>query len=47
MGVEVQFHAFLTKALDGDEWLTSRPGRFTPEEIAPRTDWIGGWVKQK
>jgi hypothetical protein len=35
---------FLTSALDGDEWLASRPGRFTPGERAPGTHWIGGWV---
>jgi len=27
--VQVQLHAFLTFALDGCEWLTSRPGRCT------------------
>jgi hypothetical protein len=27
--VEVKLHAFLTSALDGSEWLASRPGRFT------------------
>jgi hypothetical protein len=43
-GVEVELHAFLTSALDGDEWSTSRPGRFTPRERAPRTHWIGCWV---
>jgi hypothetical protein len=42
-GVEVQLHA-LTSALDGGEWLASRPGRFTPRERAPGTHWIGGWV---
>jgi hypothetical protein len=26
---EVQFHSFLTSALDGGEWLTSRTGRLT------------------
>jgi hypothetical protein len=30
---------FLTSALVGGEWSTSRPGRFTPG-----THWIGGWV---
>jgi hypothetical protein len=34
----------LTSALDGGEWLASRPGRFTPREKAPGTHWIGGWV---
>jgi hypothetical protein len=34
----------LTSALDGDEWLASRPGRFTPREKTPGTHWIGGWV---
>jgi len=33
VGVEVQLHA-LSSALDGDEWLASRPGRFIPEETA-------------
>jgi hypothetical protein len=31
-------------ALDGGEWSASRPGRFTPREVAPGTHWIGGWV---
>jgi hypothetical protein len=31
-GAEVQFHSFLTTALNGDEWLTPRPVRFTPRE---------------
>jgi hypothetical protein len=43
-GVEVEAQAFLTSALDGGEWSTSRPGRFTPEEGAPVTNWVGGWV---
>jgi hypothetical protein len=34
----------LTSALDGGEWLASRPRRFTPRERAPGTHWIGGWV---
>jgi hypothetical protein len=34
----------LTSALDGDEWLGSRPGRFTPRERAPGAQWRGGWV---
>jgi hypothetical protein len=42
--VDVYIHIFLTSALIGGEWSTSRPGRFTPGEIAPRTHWIGGWV---
>jgi len=37
-------HAFVTSALDGDEWSASCPGRFTPRERAPGTRWIGGWV---
>jgi hypothetical protein len=39
-GVDV----FLTSVLVGDEWSTSRPGRFIPEEKAPGTHWIGDWV---
>jgi hypothetical protein len=34
----------LTWALDGGEWSTSRPGRFTHRESAPGTHWTGGWV---
>jgi hypothetical protein len=30
--------------LDRDEWSASRPGRFTPREGTPVTNWIGGWV---
>jgi hypothetical protein len=43
-GVDVQIHIFLTSALVGGEWSASRPGRFTPEERAPSTHQIGGWV---
>jgi hypothetical protein len=43
-GVDVLFHIFLTLALVGGEWSTSRPYRFTPRETAPGTQWIGGWV---
>jgi hypothetical protein len=35
---------FSTSALYKGEWSASRPGRFTAEEIAPGTHWIGGWV---
>jgi hypothetical protein len=40
-------HVILTSALVGGEWSTSRPGCFTPEERAPGTHWIGGWVSPK
>jgi hypothetical protein len=43
-GVGVHSHVFLTSALVGDEWSTSRHGRFTPEERVPGTHWIGGWL---
>jgi hypothetical protein len=43
-GMEVQLHAFLTSALEGDEWLALGPGCFTRWETAPRTRWLGGWV---
>jgi hypothetical protein len=46
LGVEVQLHSW-TLALDGDEWLASRPGRFTPRERAPVTHCIGGWVSPR
>jgi hypothetical protein len=33
---------FLTLALDQGEWPASCSSRFTPREIAPGTNWIGG-----
>jgi hypothetical protein len=33
-GAKVQFHSFLTSALDGGEWSASHPGRFTCGERA-------------
>jgi hypothetical protein len=35
---------FLPSALVGGERSASRPGRFTPEERAPDTYLVGGWV---
>jgi hypothetical protein len=43
-GVDVYLHVFLTSALVGGEWSPSRRGRFTREETAPVTHWIGGLV---
>jgi hypothetical protein len=40
--VDVEIHIFLTSALVGGEWSTSRPGRFV--ERAPSTHRTGGWV---
>jgi hypothetical protein len=34
----------LTVALDGAEWLPSRPGRFTLSERTPGTHCVGSWV---
>jgi hypothetical protein len=45
-GMEVQFHAFLTSALDGSEWSASGTGRFTPRKRDPGTPWIGGYVSK-
>jgi hypothetical protein len=33
--VEVQFQSLLTSELGGDEWLATRPGRFTPGKKPP------------
>jgi len=33
-GMEVQFQALITSALDGDEWSVSGRGQLTPREIA-------------
>jgi hypothetical protein len=43
-GVNVQIYIFVTSALAGSEWSASRPCRFTPEERAPGTHCLGGWV---
>jgi hypothetical protein len=40
-------HIFLTSALVGGEWSASRLDRFTPEEIARGTHWIGGMVNPR
>jgi hypothetical protein len=42
--VDEQIHIFLPSALAGGEWSASRHCRFTTEERAPDTHWIGGWV---
>ena len=39
---KVQFHSFLTLALDGGEWSASRPGLLTARKS---THWTGGWVR--
>jgi hypothetical protein len=33
----------LTSALDGSEWLASRPGRFIPRVRVLGAHWIAGW----
>jgi hypothetical protein len=38
---------FLTPAKDGRDRPVSRPGRFTPGERAPGTQWIGVWARLK
>jgi hypothetical protein len=42
--MEVELHVFLTSALDGREWLTWRPSRFTSAERTPDTHFIGGYL---
>jgi hypothetical protein len=46
-GKNVKIHVFLTPALVEYDWSASRPGRFTPDERAPDTHWIGGWVEPR
>jgi hypothetical protein len=43
-GVDVQIHVFLSSSVIGGEWSASCFGRFTAEERAPGTSWIGVWV---
>jgi len=42
-GVESYLHAFLTSALDGDEWPAPCPGRFTLREKTA-THLIRSWL---
>jgi hypothetical protein len=46
-GMDVHIHIFLTSALVGGEWPASRPGRFTPAERDPDTQWKEGWVNPR
>jgi len=41
--VEAWLHTFLNSALDGGEWLTSRPDHLTPKNYHS-TNWIEGWL---
>jgi hypothetical protein len=44
-GEGVELHSFLTSALDGDEWFTSGPGRFTPQqEKSVPIEWKAGYA---
>jgi hypothetical protein len=43
-GAEVHLHAFLTVALDGGEWSAIISGCFNPEERAPSTNSVEGWM---
>jgi hypothetical protein len=43
-GLDVYIHIFFNSALVVGEWSASCPDRFTPEERAICTHWIGGWV---
>jgi hypothetical protein len=36
--------SFLTSALDGGEWSTSRPCRFNPGETDPGSYWTRRWL---
>jgi hypothetical protein len=42
--MEVQFHGFLTPALDEGKWSPSYPGHFTLRERDAGLQWTGGWV---
>jgi hypothetical protein len=45
--VDAQTQVYFTSPLVGNEWSALRPDRFIPEERAPSTHWIGGWVGPK
>jgi hypothetical protein len=41
--VDIYIHIFLTSALAGDQWLASRPSRFTPGKEPPVPIGYEGW----
>jgi hypothetical protein len=41
--MDIQLHTLLILSLGGGEWSASLPGRFTPEERAPRTYYMKAW----
>jgi len=45
--VEVYLHISSTSTLDEGELLAISSGRFIPEERAPSTHWIGGWMDSR
>jgi hypothetical protein len=44
LGVDIQIRILFTSVFVKGDQSTSRFGRFMPEEEAPSTDWIVGWV---
>ena len=40
----LQHYFFFSSALDGVEWLTLRPGRFTPRNKPIRIVQVAGWA---
>ena len=46
--MKVQLHSFLSSAVNGYEWSTSRPDRFTPgkEHRGPLNKWLDGPAKK-
>jgi hypothetical protein len=45
-GMKVYLHA-LPRALDGDKWSVSRPGRFTSRKEPPTpTEYEAGWAQE-
>ena len=41
VGVEIEFHSFLTSTVNGGEWSATRSDCFTPGERAPGTKSVG------
>jgi hypothetical protein len=49
-GVDVQSHVLFTSAVAGGEWLSSRPGRFTPGadmRLYGTQNWSGRHAEEK
>jgi len=46
-GSELQFHSFLTWALDGENWSSWHTDRFITGKKASDSHWVGDWISSR